>query len=77
MKMPTCPSGTIMVTGCIGIDDGCLFVDDTNGRTIYLNLSSVSVTAGDYASLTGFFLTDQDCDACVLKVTSATDLGNC
>ena len=77
IELPTCPPGIITIEGCIGIDDGCLFVDDTNGRTIFVNLSSVSVGAGDYASLTGFFLTDQDCNACVLKITSATDLGNC
>ncbi|MEM7307676.1 MAG: hypothetical protein AAF682_13440 [Planctomycetota bacterium] len=72
-----CPPGTVTVEGCIDEFDGCTFVDTINGRTIYVNLTSVAVGPGDVALLTGFFVTDADCDDCVLKVTSATDLGDC
>lgn len=74
---PACPTGTVTVQGCIDEEDGCPFVNTINGRKIYLNLTSVSVGDGDEASLTGFFVTDADCAPCVLKVTSATDLGDC
>lgn len=73
----SCPIGTVTIQGCISLNDGCYTVATSNGRTIYVNLSSVSVGDGDIASMTGTFIGDQDCDPCVLKVTSATDLGNC
>ena len=76
-ETPACPTGVVTVQGCIDDEDGCFFVNTINGRKIYLNLSSVSVTSGDEASLTGIFLGDQDCNSCVLKVQSATDLGDC
>lgn len=77
MENPGCPIGTVTIQGCISLDDGCYTVATINGRTIHVNLSSVSVGDGDVASLTGTFIGDQDCDPCVLNVTSATDLGDC
>lgn len=76
-EMPACPPGVITIQGCIVEDAGCIYVNTINGRTIYVNLSSVSVGDGDVASLTGQFVTDADCAPCVLNVTSATDLGDC
>ncbi|MEM0999431.1 MAG: hypothetical protein AAGN35_20405 [Bacteroidota bacterium] len=78
MELPSCPTGTVTVQGCIADEDGCTIVNTTNGRKIYIKiLSGVSVGVGDIASLTGQFVTDQDCNPCVLVVQSATDLGDC
>ena len=77
METPACPFGTVTVEGCIDIEDGCTFINTINGRKIYVNIANDPVAPGDEASLTGQFLTDQDCAPCVLGVTSATDLGDC
>ncbi|HHG83295.1 MAG TPA: hypothetical protein ENJ82_00980 [Bacteroidetes bacterium] len=72
-----CPNSPATIQGCILDVQGCTYVNTINGRLIAVNLSAVTVGAGDIASITGNFVADADCAPCVLNATSATDLGDC
>lgn len=73
----SCPNGPVTVQGCIIENDGCFFIETTNGRTIAIGIFGQGVGAGDEVSLTGNWQADADCAPCVLNATSITDLGDC
>lgn len=75
--MYSCPGGQVTIQGCVIDIDGCKYVETINGRTIAINLFNYPYGAGDNISATGSFVTDADCDPCVLNPSSVTDLGDC